>query len=60
MHEPSSAEQQNVRASVVDPVVRKAAEHFATMTKYEPPKVATFRLHGMGGAGITSLTGNTT
>jgi hypothetical protein len=59
MNEPSSAEHQNARASSLDPVVKKAAEHFAKMAKYEPPKVATFPLHGLGGAGITSLTGNT-
>ncbi|MBX9840987.1 MAG: hypothetical protein K2Z80_04170 [Xanthobacteraceae bacterium] len=59
MYESSSANQQNVPALAIDPVVKKAAEHFAKMAKYEPPKVATFPLHGLGGSGITSLTGNT-
>lgn len=53
-----SSAQQNNATVPVDPPLMKAAEYFATASKYEPPKVDTFPLHGAGCAEITSLTGN--
>ena len=53
-----SSAQQNNATVPVDPALMKAAEYFATASKYEPPKVDTFPLHGAGCAEITSLTGN--
>jgi hypothetical protein len=53
-----SSTQQNNATIPADPVVMKAAEYFAATSKYEPPKVDTFPLHGAGCAEITSLTGN--
>jgi hypothetical protein len=53
-----SAEQKHAATPAVDPALMKAAEYFATASKYEPPKVDTFPLHGAGCAEITSLTGN--
>ncbi|MBX9827656.1 MAG: hypothetical protein K2Y27_22000 [Xanthobacteraceae bacterium] len=58
MYKSVSAEQPNASAAAIDTLVAKAAEYFTRTSKYEPPKVATFPLHGMGGTGITSLTGN--
>ena len=58
MYESVSSGRQSPSPAAVDPVVTKAADYFAKTAKYEPPKVATFPLHGLGGAGITSLTGN--
>jgi hypothetical protein len=59
MYESFSAEQRNATGMVADPVAAKAADYFAKASGYEPPKVVTFPLHGMCGAGVTSLTGNT-
>ena len=54
----SAAQRNNATIPAADPVVMKAAEYFATASKYEPPKVDTFPLHGAGCGEITSLTGN--
>lgn len=58
MYQSASAKQKSEPIPAVDPVVARAAEYFAATAKYQPPKVDTFPLHGVGCAGVTSLTGN--